>query len=50
MTEINDQIQRNNIPISEKEKIIALEKNKILNNFLSNHLEISKKKYLIKIL
>jgi len=50
VTEIDKQIQKNNIPLSERENIIAAEKNKILNSFLSNHLEISKKKYLIKVL
>ena len=48
VTEIDQQIQKNNIPLAERENIIAAEKNKILNSFLSNHLEISKKKYLIK--
>jgi len=48
ITEIDQQIQKNNIPLKERENIIAAEKNKILNSFLSNHLEISKKKYLIK--
>jgi len=50
ITEIDQQIQKNNIPLAERENIIAAEKNKILNSFLSNHLEISKKKYLIKVL
>jgi len=50
VTEIDQQIQKNNIPLAERENIIAAEKNKILNSFLSNHLEISKKKYLIKVL
>lgn len=50
VTEIDQQIQKNNIPLKERENIIAAEKNKILNSFLSNHLEISKKKYLIKVL
>jgi len=50
ITEIDQQIQKNNIPLKERENIIAAEKNKILNSFLSNHLEISKKKYLIKVL
>ncbi|MFM7673393.1 MAG: hypothetical protein ACKO5H_02390 [Candidatus Fonsibacter sp.] len=50
VTEIDQQIQKNNIPLTERENIIAAEKNKILNSFLSNHLEISKKKYLIKVL
>jgi len=50
VTEIDQQIQKNNIPISERENIIAAEKNKLLNSLLSNHLEISKKKYLIKVL
>jgi len=50
ITEIDQQIQKNNVPLTERENIIAAEKNKILNSFLSNHLEISKKKYLIKVL
>jgi len=50
ITEIDQQIQKNNIPLTERENIITAEKNKILNSFLANHLEISKKKYLIKIL
>jgi len=50
VTEIDQQIQKNNIPVTERENIITAEKNKILNSFLSNHLEISKKKYLIKLL
>jgi len=50
ITEIDQEIQKKNIPNSDKEKIIALERNKVLNNFLSNHLELSKKKYLIQIL
>jgi len=50
ITEIDQEIQKKNIPNSDKEKIIALERNKELNNFLSNHLELSKKKYFIKIL
>jgi len=50
VTEIDQQIQKNNIPISERENIIAAEKNKLLNSLLSNHLEMSKKKYLIKVL
>jgi len=50
ITEIDQQIQKNNLPLKERENIIASEKNKILNGFLSNHLEMSKKKYLIKFL
>jgi len=50
VTEIDQQIQKNNIPLMERENIIAAEKNKILNGLLSNHLEISKKKYFIKVL
>jgi len=50
VTEIDQQIQKNNIPLTERENIIAAEKNKILNSFLYSHLEISKKKYLIKVL
>jgi len=50
ITEIDQQIQKNDIPLTQRENIIAAEKNKILNSFLSNHLEISKKKYLIKVL
>jgi len=50
ITEIDQLIQKNNIPLSERENIISAEKNKILNSFLSNHLEISKKKYFIKVL
>jgi len=50
ITEIDQQIQKNNIPLMERENIIAAEKIKILNGLLSNHLEISKKKYFIKVL
>jgi len=50
VTEIDQLIQKNNIPLTERENIIIAEKNKILNSFLSNHLEISKKKYFIKVL
>jgi len=50
VTEIDRLIQKNNISQTERENIIAEEKNKILNSFLSNHLEISKKKYFIKVL
>jgi len=50
VTEIDQQIQKNGIPLSDRENIIAAEKNKILNGFLSNHLEKSKKKYIIKAL
>jgi len=50
ITEIDQQIQKNNIPLTERENIITAEKNKILNSFLANHLEISKKKYFIKVL
>jgi len=50
ISEIDQLIQKNNIPLTERENIIVAEKNKILNSFLSNHLEISKKKYFIKVL
>jgi len=50
ITEIDRLIQKNNISQTERENIIAEEKNKILNSFLYNHLEISKKKYFIKVL
>jgi len=50
VTEIDQEIRKKNIPLKEREKIIAAEKNKILNSFLSNHLEMSKKKYLIRVL
>jgi len=50
VTEIDRLIQKNNISQTERENIIAEEKNKILNSFLYNHLEISKKKYFIKVL
>jgi len=50
VTEIDQLIQKNNISQTERENIIAEEKNKILNSFLYNHLEISKKKYFIKVL
>jgi len=37
VTEIDQEIRKKNIPLKEREKIIAAEKNKILNSFLSNH-------------
>jgi len=50
VTEIDQLIQKNNMGQTERENIIAEEKNKILNSFLFNHLEMSKKKYFIKVL
>ena len=54
ITEINEEIKKESKNFEDSEKlknqIINLEKNKVLNKFSNNHLEKSKKKYLIKIL
>ena len=54
ITEINEEIKKESKNFEDSEKlknqIINLEKNKVLNKFSNNHLEKSKKKYLIKFL
>jgi hypothetical protein len=54
ITEINEEIKKESKNFEDSEKlknqIINLEKNKVLNKFGNNHLEKSKKKYLIKFL
>ena len=54
ITEINEEIKKESKNFEDSEKlknqIINIEKNKVLNKFGNNHLEKSKKKYLIKFL
>ena len=54
ITEINEEIKKESKNFEDSEKlknqIINIEKNKVLNKFGNNHLEKSKKKYLIKLL
>ena len=54
ITEINEEIKKESKNFEDSEKlknqIINIEKNKVLNKFSNNHLEKSKKKYLIKFL
>ena len=54
ITEINEEIKKESKNFEDSEKlknqIINLEKSKVLNKFGNNHLEKSKKKYLIKFL
>ena len=54
ITEINEEIKKESKNFEDIEKlknqIINIEKNKVLNKFGNNHLEKSKKKYLIKFL
>ena len=54
ITEINEEIKKESKNFEDSEKlknqIINLEKSKVLNKFSNNHLEKSKKKYLIKFL
>jgi hypothetical protein len=49
MSEINKNFNLNN-KSSETEQMINIERNILLNKFGATHLEIIKKKYLIKIL
>jgi len=54
LTEVNRQLEQEQKNTEDNEKfknqLITLEQNKLLNKFAANHLEKSKKKYLIKFL